>query len=160
MGPISSSTSELGTSERRSSPTATSQSSPRRRIDRLELAAIAAGGAVGALARVGLSQQFPTSPGRWPWVTFLINIVGAFALGYLATRLQERLPVSTLRRPLLTTGVCGTFTTFSTMQVELLRMLDHHRYGLALGYILASVVGGYLAVLMSSALVRRVRVLR
>jgi CrcB protein len=126
----------------------------------LELTAIAAGGAVGALARVGLSQQFPTSAGHWPWVTFLINMVGAFALGYLATRLQERLPVSTLRRPLLATGLCGTFTTFSTMQVELLRMLDLHRYGLALGYIAASIVGGYLAVLLSSALVRRIRVLR
>jgi CrcB protein len=160
MDPITSSTSQRGTPERSSSTTTTSQSSPRKGIDRLELTAIAAGGAVGALARVGLSQQFPTTPGRWPWVTFLINIVGAFALGYLATRLQERLPVTTLRRPLLATGLCGTFTTFSTMQVELLRMLDHHRYGLALGYIAASVVGGYVAVLLSSALVRRVWVLR
>jgi CrcB protein len=155
VSPVASSTSGRPVEQ----PTAQPRPSSRWRSDRAELAAIAAGGAVGALGRVGLSQQFPTTPGQWPWVTFLINLAGAFALGYLATRLAERLPVSTLRRPLLATGLCGTFTTFSTMQVELLRMLDHHRYGLALGYGAASVAGGYLAILLSSALVRRVRVL-
>lgn len=128
-------------------------------IDRPELFAIAFGGAIGALARVGLAQAFPPSPGHWPWATFAVNIAGALMLGYFVTRLQERLPVSTLRRPLLGTGVCGALTTFSTVQIELLRMVDHHRYGLAAGYLLASVVGGYLAVFFSSALVRRVRVL-
>lgn len=78
-------------------------------------------------------------------------------IGYLLTRLQERLPVSTLRRPLLGTGLCGALTTFSTVQIELLRMADQHNYGLAVGYLSASVLGGYLAVLLSSAAVRRVR---
>jgi CrcB protein len=86
-------------------------------------------------------------------------MLGAALLGYLVTRLQERLPVSTLRRPLLGTGLCGALTTFSTVQLELLRMLDRHRYGLACGYVVASVTGGYLAVFLSSALVRRVRTL-
>lgn len=78
-------------------------------------------------------------------------------LGYFVTRLQERLPVSTLRRPLLATGMCGALTTFSTVQVELLQMADQHRYGLAVGYLLASILGGYFAMFSSSALVRRVR---
>jgi fluoride exporter len=132
-------------------------SSPNPRIDRLELAAIAGGGAIGALARVGLSQAFAPTPGSWPWITFAINLVGAFMLGYFATRLQERLPLSTLRRPLLGTGLCGTLTTFSTVQIEILRMLDDHRDALAGGYIAASVAGGYLMVFIASALVRRVR---
>lgn len=131
----------------------------RERIDRLELLAIAAGGALGALARVGLSRAFPPAAGSWPWVTFAINLSGAFMLGYFLTRLQERLPLSTLRRPLLTTGLCGAFTTFSTVQLEALRMIDRHRDGLALGYLAASVAGGYLLVLLASALVRRVRVI-
>ena len=63
-------------------------------------------------------------PAEWPWATFLVNIVGAFPLGYFATRLQERLPLSAYRRPFLGTGFCGALTTFSTMQLELLRMLD------------------------------------
>ena len=70
-----------------------------------------------------------------------------------------RLPVSTLRRPLLGTGLCGALTTFSTVQIELLQMADHHRYGLAAAYLMASVLCGYLAVFLSSALVRRVRAL-
>jgi fluoride exporter len=127
------------------------------RVDRPELLAIAYGGALGALARVGVAEALPTTVSRWPWATFAVNIAGALMLGYFVTRLQERLPVSTLRRPLLGTGLCGAFTTFSTVQIELLRMVDHHAYGLAVGYLLASVLGGYLAVFVSSALVRRVR---
>lgn len=78
-------------------------------------------------------------------------------IGYFVTRLQERLPVSTLRRPLLATGLCGSLTTFSTVQVELLKMTEHHAWTTAAGYLAASIAGGYLAVLLSSALVRRVR---
>ena len=51
-------------------------------------------------------------------------------------------PKSTLRRPLLGTGLCGALTTFSTVQIELLHMADQHRYALAAGYLLASVLGG------------------
>ncbi len=129
------------------------------RVDRMELVAIACGGALGALGRIGLSRAFPVAAGSWPWITFAINLTGAFALGYLLTRLQERLPPSTLRRPLLGTGLCGAFTTFSTVQLEALEMIDRHREALAAGYLAASVAGGYLAVLTASALVRRVRVI-
>ena len=101
----------------------------------------------------------PELRARFPWATFTVNILGALMLGYFVTRLQERLPVSTLRRPLLGTGLCGALTTFSTVQIELLQMADHHRYGLAAAYLMASVLCGYLAVFLSSALVRRVRAL-
>src|SRR3954464_6945144 len=128
------------------------------RYDIRELAAIFAGGALGALARAGLLEWLPPHPGRWPWATFLVNVVGAFLLGYFATRLQERLPLSAYRRPLLGTGFCGAFTTFSTVQVELLRVLDRGEIGLALAYAGASVAAGFAAVLLATAMVRRVRV--
>lgn len=127
------------------------------RIDRRELAAIFAGGFVGAVARAGLVEALPHAWAGWPWATFSANLVGAFALGYFTTRLQERLPLSSYRRPLLGTGVCGALTTFSTMQVELLDMLDAERVGLALGYAGASVVAGFLAVAVATNLVRRSR---
>lgn len=131
----------------------------RPQLDRRELAAIFLGGVCGALLRVAISRTFPTPAGQWPWATFAINVGGALALGYLITRLQERLPISTYRRPLVGTGFCGAFTTFSTMQLELLRMLEHHRYALAAGYAAASIAAGYLAVYAATAAVRRVRVI-
>jgi fluoride exporter len=128
------------------------------RPERQEIAAIAAGGAAGALLRVALARTAATGAADWPWVTFAVNLAGAFALGYFATRLQERLPLSAYRRPLLGTGLCGALTTFSTVQLELVRMLDHGRIGLATGYAAASVLAGFVAVAAATAMVRRVRI--
>ena len=126
--------------------------------DNRELAAVFAGGALGTLARAGLETVVATEPGHWPWATFAVNIAGAFLLGYFTTRLLERLPLSSYRRPLLGTGLCGGLTTFSTMQVETLRMIEYRHYGLAAGYLLASVSAGLLAVYVATVLVRRVRI--
>ena len=76
-------------------------------FDGRELAAVFVGGALGTLARAALATVAATEPGHWPWPTFIVNIVGAFLLGYFTTRLLERLPVSSYRRPLLGTGLCG-----------------------------------------------------
>ena len=126
--------------------------------DYRELAAVFAGGALGTVARTGLSLLVAADPGRWPWPTFTVNIVGAFLVGYFTTRLLERLPLSSYRRPLLGTGLCGGLTTFSTMQVETLKMIEHQHYGLAAGYTCASIVFGFLAAYLATALVRRVPV--
>ncbi|QEC50582.1 fluoride efflux transporter CrcB [Baekduia soli] len=125
------------------------------RLDARELAAVFAGGAVGAVARGELAEALGHG-GGWPWATFLVNVAGAFVLGYATTRLQERLPLSSYRRPLVGTGFCGGLTTFSTMQLELLRMLDDGRLGLAAGYAAAGLVAGFAAVLVATNLVRRV----
>jgi CrcB protein len=127
--------------------------------DRRELAAIFLGGAAGALLRIWLGKTFAGAAAEWPWATFSINVSGSFALGYLATRLQDRLPQSTYRLPLLGTGLCGAYTTFSTMQVEILTMLEHDRYGLAAAYAAASIAAGYLAIWVATATVRRTRVI-
>jgi CrcB protein len=126
-------------------------------ISRLELVAVGAGGAVGALGRVGLDQAWPTAAGGWPWATFAVNILGAFLLGSLMTGLRHG-PISIPVYRLLGTGFCGALTTFSTMQVELLQMLDHARYDLAIGYVGASVMGGYAAVSLAARLTARTTV--
>ena len=130
------------------------------RADGRTIAAIFAGGALGTLARAALAEAFPGSATSWPWPTFAVNIVAAFLLGYFVTRLQERLPLSSYRRPLLGTGVCGGLSTFSTMQVEILKMISAGDWGLAAGYTAASVAGGYAAIHLATGLVRRARVRR
>ncbi|MFL5869407.1 MAG: fluoride efflux transporter CrcB [Thermoleophilaceae bacterium] len=119
--------------------------------DRAELTAIFAGGFTGALLRYGLVELLPTHAGQWPWATFVENLVGAALLGYFATRLQERLPLSAYRRPFQATGLCGALTTFSTLQVELLRMPA----GLAGAYAAATLAAGLAAVVLTTGLARR-----
>ncbi|MFV0494058.1 fluoride efflux transporter CrcB [Mycobacterium sp.] len=128
------------------------------RPDYRELSAIFAGGALGALARAALGTLAVHDPARWPWPTFTVNIVGAFLLGYFTTRLLDRLPLSSYRRPLLGTGLCGGLTTFSTMQVETVRMIEGGHWALGAAYTLVSITLGLLAVHLSTALVRRARV--
>ena len=123
-------------------------------VDRREIAAIFAGGFAGAVLRALIEDLIPHDPDTWPWATFAINIAGAILLGFLVTRLQERLPLSAYRRPLLGTGFCGALTTFSTMQIELLDMLDAGNTGLALGYAVASIVVGFAAVTLVTNVVR------
>ncbi len=105
-----------------------------------------------------LGEALAHEPSEWPWSTFIVNVVGAFLLGYFTTRLQERLPLSSYRRPLLGTGLCGALTTFSAMQLELLRMLDGDHIGLAIAYASTSVLGGFVAVTLATNLVRRARI--
>jgi CrcB protein len=128
-------------------------------LDKRELAAIFAGGFLGAIARGLLAKALPHDLDEWPWATFAANIAGAALLGYFVTRLQERLPLSTYRRPFLGTGICGALTTFSTMQLELLRMVDAHAWGLAVGYAAASVAAGFAAIFLTTNLVRRTAIL-
>jgi CrcB protein len=130
------------------------------RADGRTIAAIFAGGALGTLLRAALAEAFPHSATTWPWPTFGVNIAAAFLLGYFVTRLQERLPLSSYRRPLLGTGLCGGLSTFSTMQVEILKMISAGAWGLAAGYAAASVAAGYAAIHLATALVRRARVRR
>lgn len=121
-------------------------------IDRRELAAIFLGGALGALTRAGLAEAFPDPGVGWPWATFLVNVIGAALLGYWFTVL----PHTQYRRPLLTTGFCGALTTFSTVQVELVQMIDAGRVPLACLYIGVSVAAGLVGVQAATAFGRHV----
>ena len=99
-----------------------------------ELAAVFIGGVVGAMARAGVLEALPHDPGHWPWATLLVNVAGAFILGAVAAH--------GARRALLGQGFCGALTTFSTLQLELLQMLDAGRVGLALAYAAVSLAVG------------------
>ena len=119
-----------------------------------KLAAIYVGGVAGALIRVGLAQAFPPGPGTWPWPTFAVNVAGALLLGYFFALFRDR-PEESLRHPFLATGVCGTLTTFSTLQLELDELVDRGDGGLAAAYCAATLLVGYLALRLGIALERR-----
>jgi CrcB protein len=121
------------------------------------LAAIFAGGMVGAAIRTGLVELAPSRVGNWPWTTFAVNVLGCVLLGYFVTRLQERLPITAYQHPFLGTGLCGALTTFSTMQLELLRMLDRGDLLLAAAYAAGSVLAGFVGIMLGTAVVRRAR---
>jgi CrcB protein len=120
------------------------------RLGGSELAAVFAGGCAGALVRVALAEALPADAGQWPWATFLANVAGALALGYVAARVRER-----RRLLLLGSGLCGALTTFSALQLELLLMLDGEHYALAAGYAAASVAAGLAAVTLGTRVDRK-----
>ena len=107
------------------------------------LAAVAVGGIVGALARAAFEDWFPVGSG-FPWTTLLINLAGTAILAWVVVRVGERLPPSTYVRPLLGTGFCGALTTFSTMQIEAVRLSRHGHVAVAIAYPVASLLAGVL----------------
>jgi fluoride exporter len=125
-------------------------------FDLRRLAAIYTGGVLGALARVGLAQATPHGPAGWPWGTFVVNMAGALLLGYLVARLRDH-PEDSLAHPFLTTGICGTLTTFATLQLELFEMVDGGRFALATAYLAATLVAGLLCIRAGFALEHRPR---
>ena len=110
---------------------------------RRELAAVAAGGAVGALARWSAGAMVPTGDG-FPWSTFVVNVVGCFLLALLPTLLLVR------RRPLLLLalgpGVLGGFTTLSAYAEEARALAADGRTGLAAAYVVGTLAACLLAV--------------
>jgi fluoride exporter len=114
----------------------------RSRSDPHRLAAIYAGGVIGALARVGLAEAAPHGAASWPWATFAANMAGALLLGCFVAFLRGHREESS-GFALLTTGICGTLTTFATFQLELFEMVDGGDLGLAAGYVAATLAAGY-----------------
>jgi fluoride exporter len=113
------------------------------------LLVLVAGGIGGCLARYGLSNLLATSPGSWPTSTFIINLAGCCALGALLEYLTRRGPDTRTRRLIRTglgTGLIGTFTTYSTLAVEIDLFIRDRDLLLAVAYAIASLAGGLLAV--------------
>jgi fluoride exporter len=108
-------------------------------------ALVAVGGAVGALARVGLAEAFPVTPDGLPWTTLVENVGGALLLGLLLTLLLERVPASDELRLLVCTGALGAFTTYSTFATELAERLLGGHVAVALVYALGSLMAGLAA---------------
>lgn len=110
------------------------------------LAAVSAGGVVGALARYGISVAWPHRADGFPWSTWVINVSGCLLIGVLMILNAELWTGRRLVRPFLGVGVLGGYTTFSTSVVDVQQAAAHGAAGVAVWYLGATLVGAMLAV--------------
>jgi fluoride exporter len=115
------------------------------------LLVIAAGGAVGSLARWALGEALAAQRGSFPWATFLENVSGGFALGVLMVFVVDFWPRSRYVRPFLGVGVLGGFTTFSTYLLDTRRLVVADESLLAVVYLFGSLAVGLGAVWLGIA---------
>jgi CrcB protein len=109
------------------------------------LAAIAAGGALGAPARYELALAVPTAKAGFPWSTFWINVSGSLVLGALVSLVIERWPPTRYVRPFAGIGFLGAYTTWSTFMVDTDLLVRSHHFPVAGAYVVATLLSGLLA---------------
>jgi fluoride exporter len=115
---------------------------------------VALGGAIGAVARFGVSEIGVRLSHGFPWQTLAVNVVGCFAMGIVAGLLQIRQPLPDFLRPFLITGVLGGFTTFSAFALDFSVLVERQSHVEAFGYAVGSVVLSLVAVFAGLALTR------
>ena len=118
------------------------------------LAAVGAGGFLGALGRYELALAWPTPAGRFPWTTFTINVSGAFLLGLVLALLLERMGATRYLRPFFCVGVLGAWTTMSTFAVEGDLLVKDGHAATAAAYVVATIVVGVTATWTGVAVAR------
>lgn len=104
------------------------------------------GSGIGGAMRYGVGRLLPWQEGRMPLATLCVNLVGCFLIGFFSAMPMRFPGMSKHVSLLLTVGLCGGFTTFSTFSNETLIMLRSGQPLLALAYIGANVVAGLLLV--------------
>jgi CrcB protein len=114
-------------------------------------------GTAGTLARYGLQGlvQERTGPG-FPSGTLAVNLIGCFLLGGIAEYALEHLTIPPEWRIGITVGFFGAFTTFSTFSWETAKMLEDGEWRRAAAYVVASVIGGLVAVFFGMRIAHRI----
>ncbi|GAB2844109.1 CrcB family protein [Actinocorallia aurea] len=108
---------------------------------------VALGGALGALARWLITAAMPGAQRGFPWGTLTVNLLGCLLMGFLTAYLiKGRSPA--FARPLLVTGYLGGFTTFSHLVDGIAALGRDPGWGSGVGYAFASVVGGWIAIVL------------
>jgi fluoride exporter len=116
---------------------------------------VAAGGALGSVARYGLNIGVTRTLGEaFPWGILLANVLGCFLMGVLGAYFMHRMPEGETARLFLTTGFLGGFTTFSAFSFDILKLVNGGQNNAAILYVLASVGLSVLAVFVGFLLVK------
>lgn len=109
---------------------------------------VALGGALGALARWGISASPLNSVfEKFPFPTFLVNIVGSFLIGLFLILFADKYVVSDNARLFVFIGFLGAFTTFSTFELEIWTLIKEGHFVTSLLYLLSSVVVGFVGLI-------------
>lgn len=115
---------------------------------------VAAGGALGAVARYGAGRFLPM--GGWPWATLAVNVVGGLLMGLLTGWLAFRGGAGQESiRLFAAVGVLGGFTTFSAFSLETAQMIERGRLAPAAAYVALSVVLSVAALFAGLMIARR-----
>lgn len=118
--------------------------------------AIAAGGAVGALARHFTAHWINgLMVGNFPWGIMVCNVIGAFLMGVLVEMSALHWSLSMETRAFLAVGVLGSFTTFSTFALDTILLLQRGQALFAVGYVAVSVGAAIFALLGAMVLVKQ-----
>lgn len=117
---------------------------------------VALGGALGSVARYGMA----VAAGRWfgtgfPFATLFVNVTGSFAMGVLIELIARHFSTLPEVRLFLAVGVLGGYTTFSSFSLDAIALWEGGQQGVAILYILLSVVVGLAALTAGAALVRQ-----
>lgn len=117
--------------------------------------AVAAGGAAGSVLRFLTSAWVVVHwPRHYYLATLAVNLVGCFLIGLLSALFLARTDLPLALRTGLITGVLGGLTTFSSFSLEVLRLFENGQPGVAIAYLLSSLLGGLLAAWLGMLLVR------
>ncbi|HEY8563543.1 MAG TPA: fluoride efflux transporter CrcB [Pyrinomonadaceae bacterium] len=119
--------------------------------------AVAAGGALGAVARYLISVSSLQNLFKpFPFPTFFINITGSFLIGFLLVLFTDKFPIGENLRYALLVGFLGAYTTFSTFELEIWELLKESQYVTAFLYLFLSVAAGFAGVALGIALARKI----
>ena len=109
------------------------------------------GGSIGSMARYAASLLIRSK--SFPFATLSVNVIGSFIIGLVFALSIKEATVSNNWKLFLATGICGGFTTFSAFSVENMELLQNGKTGMALTYIMLSIVLGILATFLGYQLI-------
>lgn len=130
-------------------------SSIKRRYQPKQILAVGLGGIIGSVLRYGVSMILANHMLVFPWDTIIVNLCGSFLLAFIATTAIYKFKINNVLFIFLTTGIIGSFTTFSTIMVDF-SVLAGDKIILAFSYLLITVLGGFILAILGFLIGKRI----